>query len=131
MTEEGQNRSQLFGRRRRANFPGGRLHRHEVRVSPEEEALLLRLAAAQQITIPRLLVESALAATRGETLTERRRAMVELFAIHRLLAAVSNNVNQLARAANATGHIGSELSATLNAVRQTAERIDRAIDGLQ
>lgn len=56
--------------------------------------------------------------------------MAELFALHRLLAAVSNNVNQMARATNATGEVQAEMSATLDAVRRTAVRIDDAIDGL-
>ncbi|MBW9211761.1 MobC family plasmid mobilization relaxosome protein [Mumia sp. zg.B21] len=118
----------LFTRRRRANVEGGRQHRHEVKVSPDEEETLLRLAAEQRVTIPRLLVESALAS--GETPTERRDAMAELFTLHRLLAAVSNNVNQIAKATNATGEVHEDLRATLNAVRRVAQRIDQAIDGL-
>ena len=94
MSEEAP-KGRLFARRRRANVDGGRQHRHEVKVSPEEEGMLLRLAEAQHVTIPRLLVESALASATSETPTERRNAMAELFALHRLLAAVSNNVNQM------------------------------------
>ena len=56
--------------------------------------------------------------------------MAELFALHRLLAAVSNNVNQIAKATNATGEIQAELVETMRAVRRVAERIDDAIDGL-
>jgi len=118
-----------FARRRRANVEGGRPHRHEVKVSPEEEGILLRLAAEQRVTVPRLLVESTLTA-RSETPSERRNAMAELFALHRLLASISNNVNQMAKATNATGEVQEELSATLSAVRRTALRIDDAIDGL-
>ena len=99
-------------------------------MSPEEEGMLLRLAAEQGVTVPRLLVESALAAEAGETPSERRNAMAELFALHRLLASISNNVNQMAKATNATGEVQTELGATLSAVRRTAERIDQAIDGL-
>lgn len=121
----------LFTRRRRANVDGGRQHEHKVKVSPEEEGLLARLAQAQRVTVPRLLVESALAVAAGaETPTERRDAMVELFAVHRLLAAISNNVNQMAKATNATGEVQAELVQTLRAVRRVAERIDLAIDGL-
>lgn len=123
-------KGRLFARRRRANVEGGRQHRHEVKVSPEEEGMLLQLAQAQHVTIPRLLVESALAAAEAETPTERRNAMAELFALHRLLAAVSNNVNQMAKATNATGEPQVEMSATLDAVRRTAQRIGAAIDEL-
>lgn len=90
--------------------------------------MLLRLAEAQHVTIPRLLVESALASETSETPTERKRAMAELFGMYRLLAALSNNVNQIARATNATGELRAELRATLAKVRETAGRIDQAID---
>lgn len=117
-------------RRRRANVAGGRQHKHEVKVSPEEEGVLLRLAAEQHITVSRLLVESALMSGATETPTERKNAIATLFGLHRLLASISNNVNQIARATNATGEVQTELRATLDATRRTAERIDRAIDGL-
>ena len=119
-----------FSRRRRANVDGGRQHFHKVGVSPEEEGMLVRLAEAQRVTIPRLLVESALASGTAETPSERRNAMAELFALHRLLANIANNVNQVAKVANATGEVQAELNATLDAVRRTAQRIDAAIDGL-
>lgn len=122
--------SSLFTRRRRANVEGGRQHHHKVKVTPEEEGQLLRLAEAQHITIPRLLVESALSSESSETPTERKQAMAELFALHRLLAAVSNNVNQIARATNATGELQPETAAALAKVREVAVRIDEAIDGL-
>lgn len=98
-------------------------------MTPEEEGRLLLLAAQQRVTVARLLVESALSGS-AETATERREAMAELFALHRLLAAVSNNVNQIAKATNATGEIQAELVETMRAVRRVAERIDDAIDGL-
>lgn len=120
----------LLNRRRRANVKGGRRHEHKVRVSPEEEGMLARLAEAQRATIPRLLVESALVAAASETPSERRNAMEELFALHRLLAAISNNVNQIARATNATGEVHDEMVVTLRKVRQVAERIDETIDAL-
>jgi hypothetical protein len=119
-----------FSRRRRENVEGGRQHVHKVKVSPEEEGKLARLAGAQHVTIPRLLVESALASESSETPTQRRQAMAELFALHRLLAAVSNNVNQIARATNATGEVQPETAVTLAKVREVAVRIDEAIDGL-
>ena len=117
-------------RRRRANAPGGRKHKHEVKVTPEEEGRLLRLALAQRVTIPRLLVETTLASETGETVTERRNAIGKLFELHRLLAAVSNNVNQIAKATKATGEWQPETAATLAAVRRTVVRIEDTIDGL-
>ncbi len=119
-----------FARRRRANVAGGRQHRHEVKVTPEEEALLVQRAEAEHVSVARLLVETALAGPAGETITERRQAMAELFGVHRLLAAVSNNVNQIARATNATGELQAELEGTLVAVRRTAARVDAVLEGL-
>lgn len=116
--------------RRSRRVPGGRQGRHVVKTSAEEEGVLLRLALAQNVSIPRLLIESAVAAEAGETLTERRNTITELFRMHRLLAAISNNVNQIARATNATGEWQAETAATLAAVRSLAERIDDAVDRL-
>lgn len=128
MDEAAPDRGRL-ARRRRANVPGGRRHAHEVKVTPEEEARLLQLAEAQRVSIPRLLVEAALS-PQGETPTQRRDAIAKLFGLHRLLAGIASNVNQIARVANASGDIRPETVATLQAVRRTAERIDDAIDGL-
>lgn len=50
--------------------------------------------------------------------------------IHRLLAVVSNNVNQMAKATNATGDVQAGMAETLRAVRRIAARLDEAIDGL-
>lgn len=100
-----------------------------MKLTEEEQARLLGLAEAQEVTIPRLLVESALAST-GETPARRRQAMVGLFEIRRLLANVANNVNQLARIANISGEVPSALDRVLVELRGLAERIDEAIDGL-
>ena len=116
-------------RRRRANVVGGRQHRHEVRVTPEEEALLMQRAVAARVSVPRLLVEAALA-ERGETPTERRDAVTTLFGLHRLLAGVANNVNQMTKALHGTGEMPAQAPEVLAAVRRTAERIDAAIDRL-
>lgn len=99
-------------------------------MTPEEEGRLAVLALEQRVTIPRLLVESTLAGEAGETVTERRNALVKLFELHRLLASISNNVNQIAKATNATGELQAETTATLDAVRRTAQRIDDAVDSL-
>lgn len=89
----------------------------------------MQLALAQRVTVPRLLVESALS-SQGETPTARREAMVELFAVRRLLAAVSNNVNQLARQANAGDGFPAEAAAVLPVIRRVVLRIDATLDGL-
>jgi hypothetical protein len=102
---------------------GGRQHSHRVLVTPEEEARLAQLAEAQRVSVPRLLVESALSGS-GETPTQRREAMAELFAVRRLLAAVSNNVNQVARHANAGQEFPPDAAGVLVGVRRVVGRID-------
>lgn len=124
------NRAHRSARRRRENVAGGRSSRHEVRVSPEEEGILLRLALAQNVTIPRLLVESALASETIETATDRKQVIASLFAMHRLLAGIANNVNQIAKATNATHEVQPATVQTLAKVREVAERIDETIDAL-
>lgn len=123
-------RARALARRRRENAPGGRRHRHSVLVTPEEEGVLVRLAAEQGVTVPRLLVEAATAERVGETASDRRELLTELFGVHRALGAVGNNLNQLTRAANATGDLAVELEHTLAAVRRQLVRLDDAVDGL-
>lgn len=98
-------------------------------MTPEEEAALLLRANALGVSVPRLLVESALAPA-GETLSERREVLAELFRVHRLLGTIANNVNQMAKATNATGEVHREMSVTFEVVRRTAVRVSDAIDRL-
>jgi len=123
-----------LSRRRRANVAGGRerkgevVHSHRVLVTAEEEALLVKLAAQQRVSVPRLLMERAL--SERETSTERRDAMAKLFAFRRQLTGLATNVNQLARAANTDGHTPVGTAAAIAEVRAVVEKIDAAIDEL-
>ena len=116
-------------RRRRANAPGGRPHQHMVRVSAHEEEQLLALAEKEGVTIPRLLVEAALARG-GETPTQRRAALVELFAVRRQLAGLATNVNQIAHAVNIDGLLPVGSAATLGQIEAVVDKIDAAIEGM-
>ena len=119
--------------RRRKRVEGGRRHRHEVKVTPEEEGQLLALALRYRVSVPKLLIDSALAggaANAAANASVRDELLTELFKAYRVLAGIANNVNQIARATNATGEAQAETSATLAAVRRTAERIDGLIDQL-
>ena len=110
-------------------MPGGRRHAHKVLVTPEEEALLARRAGEQGVSVARLLVESALSEA-TETPATRRAAMVELFAIRRLLAGIATNVNQIARYANANHEFPADAAGVLVGVRRIAGRIDEALEDL-
>lgn len=122
-------RRRALRRRRRENVSGGRLLTHRVLVSEEEEARLIVLAAEQNVTIPRLLIESALAGS-SDLWSGRQQLIGELFGVVRLLGSLSNNVNQIARAANAGSALGADLHGTLVAVRRAASRITEAVDQL-
>ncbi len=121
--------SRVRERKRRENVPGGRVHAHKVSVSAEEEALLLQRALEANVTIPRLLVEAALA-EHGETSTDRRRLAAEFFHTRRLLASLANNVNQIARATNAGERPGDELHHALRAVREVSAKLDELLPEL-
>jgi len=128
MTDGQTARPRRLRRERRENVQGGRLVRHVVKVTPEEESALLAKAQSARVTVVRLMVESALA-DRGETATNRHELAVQLFGAFRLLSALSNNINQMAKATNATGDLPKDLAVTLAEVRRLAMRIDGILEG--
>ncbi len=119
----------VLGRRRRANTPGGRRVAHQVKVTGAEEAVLVRLAGAAGVSVPRLLVEAATAAefgSGGVTATQRREAVVELLTVSRVLAGVAGNLNQLARSVNAGAEFPPQAVAVREKIRELIPRIARA-----
>ena len=84
-----------------------------MKLTEDERDELRARAVELGVSVPRLMVESALAGL--ETPTERKRMIAELFEVRRLLATVANNVNQLARSANISGQVstGRRLEETL------------------
>ena len=129
MSEEESTPRPSLSRRRRANSPSGTKKRRDVWVTAEEEAALIARAERERVTVPNLLVSSALAAG-TDSPTERRAIGAELMQLHNLLARSSNNINQLARQANATSEFPVEAREALKHLRSVAMRIDRAIEGL-
>lgn len=95
-----------------------------------EERRLLLLAAERRVSVPRLLVESALSGGAGAA-AARDALAGELFAISRLLGKVGVNVNQMARATNSTHRLEPGLSAALDAVGRVCARIERALDEVE
>lgn len=121
----------VLGRRRRANAPEGRRQfAHQVKVSAAEEAVLVRLAAQAGVSVPRLLVEAALAPAPGVSASERREGLTELFTVSRVLAGIATNLNQLARVANATGEFPAAAAAVRERIRELIPRVTRAMEGL-
>ena len=118
-------------RRRAENEPGGRQFRHEVKVTAEEEAKLVVLSKQQRVTIPRLLVSSALSRdTARITVEQQRELLTELFAVHRLLGNMANNVNQIAKAVNSTGEVPPQSTHVYNAAFNAIRRVNETIDKL-
>ncbi|MEV8150527.1 plasmid mobilization relaxosome protein MobC [Arthrobacter sp. NPDC080073] len=128
MAEE-QGSSRRFGRRRRANIDGPTQY-VRVSMSEQERARLFMLEERTGRSASEILVSGALYSESSESLAERRALASELMAVRRYLAALSNNVNQLARHANATDLFPEEARVSLNRVRAIAERVNETIDGL-
>lgn len=118
------------GRQRRA--AGGRKHQINVKVSVEELALLQQRAQLLGLSVPRLMVESGLTVGGGSapSVAERHAVYREMAGVRRLLAAVGNNVNQLTRAANATGELEPETEAALDAVMRLVLRMNELLEAM-
>jgi len=94
-----------------------------------KQQVQFRRAKGEKVTVPNLLVSSVLSDA-TDSPTERRAIAAELMSLHNLLARSPNNINQLARQANATGEFPVEAREPLKFIRTVAMRIDDAIDGL-
>ncbi|WP_461165352.1 MobC family plasmid mobilization relaxosome protein [Arthrobacter sp. R4-81] len=118
-----------FTRRRRANIDGA-THYVRVSMSDSERAHLAALEERTGRSPSEILVSAALYSENSESLAERRAMAVEFMAARRYLAALSNNVNQLARHANATDEFPEAARVVLTRVRAIAERINKMLDSM-
>lgn len=128
MTEE-QGSNRRLNRRRRANI-AGQTQFVRVSMSEQERAHLYVLEERTGRSPSEILVSAALYSQSSDSLAERRALATEFMAARRYLAALSNNVNQLARHANATDEFPEEARVALGRVRAIAERINGIVDGL-
>jgi hypothetical protein len=111
-------------RRRRANVKGGRPHAWQVTASDEEAAALVVRAEKARKTVPALLFDAAIAQGAAEQFVLDVEVREELTAIRNMMRALGNNINQLAKHANATGEFPAEAAAAIKAVQRTAARIN-------
>ncbi|MGW1807152.1 hypothetical protein [Streptomyces sp. NPDC002078] len=109
------------GRQQRAK--GGRKHRTDVKMSDEEAIQIQARAISLGVSVPRLLVESALHGDPA-TVSERHARHRELTALRRQVAGYLSNVNQLTRIGNATGELPPEIPAALRISTRVLERLD-------
>jgi Bacterial mobilisation protein (MobC) len=125
-------------RRRRVREPVPRTA-VKVKLSDTERQQLSERADQLAVSIPRLLVESALAdpdtggwvAVREQTL-QRRELLTELNELSHLTATIANNVNQLAKVANTSGDLPAahrlhqmltEIEAVLEQLRNASRQL--------
>jgi hypothetical protein len=115
-------------RRRRTRLAGGRDRRFYVKASAAEAARLEELAGRRGVSVPRLLVEATLdcelAAGPVVAPSAHPAVVSELLAVGRLLGKVGVNVNQIARATNATGAVQPGAGPALEAVTRAAGRLE-------
>ncbi|MBY6352063.1 plasmid mobilization relaxosome protein MobC [Rhodococcus corynebacterioides] len=91
-----------------------------VKLTDEQELAVQAAARVQGVTVARLLADSALKAPRASV---SREDLTELFDTTRLIGALGNNLNQIAKVANSTGELVPETAATLAAVRRVFDRV--------
>ncbi|MEO7017088.1 MAG: plasmid mobilization relaxosome protein MobC [Leifsonia sp.] len=123
------NKGRLFGRQRRKNSDTPREKVYRVYVSADEDVQLRARAVVRDVTVPRLLFESAMAAS-VETSTDRKAAIVELFEVRKLLANIANNANQVAKFANTESMFPAEAQSLIAEYRAIVPRLSEAIDRL-
>lgn len=99
---------------------------HKVTVTADQEARLLAKAAERNITVSRLLVESALAGG-ADVAATRAEFAGEMYRTVRMLGRVGLNVNQLAKVANATGSVPPETPAALAALERATGRLEQLL----
>lgn len=98
---------QREGRYRRRLTEGRRAHRTVIRHSDEEWARVTSMALAQGVSVPRLYERAVWA---GDVVAAARlsRFVGELGLILRVVSTSANNLNQLAKVANATGDLSAD-----------------------
>ncbi|WP_284252902.1 plasmid mobilization relaxosome protein MobC [Litorihabitans aurantiacus] len=108
--------------------------RYEVRATTEEAGALLVLAERYGVSVPKLLIDSALAGgsqAAAASASEREAVLRQLLAAQRTLAGVGNNVNQIARRANIDGEIVADLLTTHARARELVGQIAELVTELR
>ncbi|MFD3431290.1 MobC family plasmid mobilization relaxosome protein [Nocardia fluminea] len=122
MAGESVDRRARARRERQANVPGGREHSTLVRMSGEEKTALKGLAERAGVSVPRLLVESALSQAPE---AGRAHAVLSLLELDDQIRRIGNNVNQLTRYAHQHGgELPEHLEDALHAVARACLSVD-------
>lgn len=116
------NRRAAVRRERQPNVPGGRPHRHIVKLSDDEHAALAERAEAAGMTVPRLLVETALESVQTEA--GRAHAVLGLLDLENQIRRVGANLNQLVRHAHQNSEIAEGTDMALRSVVRACLSLD-------
>lgn len=101
------------GRSRQENVAGGRTQRVNVRLSKSDYDALKKQAATAGMTVPRILVERALADDTGTTKTDLANLRHSVNQLTTQINKVGTNLNQIAHATNAAGTVPTGLEHAL------------------
>ncbi|MEU1986115.1 plasmid mobilization relaxosome protein MobC [Nocardia sp. NPDC019395] len=118
------NRRAEARRERQPNVPGGRPHRHIVKLSDAEHDALAARAEAAGMTVPRLLVETALDSAQTEA--GRAHAVLQLLDLENQIRRAGNNLNQLVRYAHQNREIAEGTDMALRSVVRACLSLDEA-----
>ena len=121
-------------RKRRENVGGGRPRQIQVKLTDQEEQLLRMRAAAERVSVQRLLLACTLdpewraddeetAAPRTSRRDEAIAALASAGELRNLLAAIGNNINQIAAHVNATEELAEDVVPALDAARRACDAV--------
>jgi hypothetical protein len=109
--------------------PGGRQGRLNVRLTNEEERQIRHLAEGCGLSAPRYLIEAGLSRTASDA-ADRRRVEWDLGQARVVLKAAGNNLNQLAKWANANHALPDRIEAALSEVHRAIEVIEDCVNAI-
>lgn len=121
----------MVERKRQANQAGGRPVRKTLVLTEAENVELTVAAQREGKTVQRFVVEAGVARVRGVDPEQVRETITALFGVQFELSKIGNNVNQLARHANATGEVlHQEITAQLGQLRGALSRVDEVLESV-
>ena len=94
-----------------------------VSMSESERAQLMVLEQQTGLSPSALMVEAVFGLADPVAVQLRRNQLAELLAMRRLMATISNNVNQIARHANSTSEVLPEAVETMREARRFGEEV--------
>lgn len=118
-----------FHKRRRKNLQGNRVVM-KLTITDVERAQLRRLEVETGRSAQEILISAALSSEQG-SLVDRRTLASSLLQMRYELSSVGNNLNQVARHANSTGELKSEIHALVADIKQQLLVINKALSELE